>query len=219
VDSSLKMISMLGVYRHVCSAVLMLCLVTTVQSATLLSDGKSLYAPCVVCHQPNAWGSPDGNIPSLAAQQASYLIKQLAMFKSGTRTGTAMQLVTAHSTFNSEQNIIEIAQYLSSLEPNPQPVKGSGQHCRAGKDIYAHMCGACHGIEGRGEAGREVPGIAGQHYPYLRRQIDQAAPIHRNLVPRSMALALRNMRDTERDAVADFLSRYGECEPVRDSYR
>ena len=56
------------------------------------ADGMRLYAPCVTCHQPNAWGSPDGLIPNLAGQQERYLERQLSEFRSGARVDPAMQM-------------------------------------------------------------------------------------------------------------------------------
>jgi cytochrome c553 len=189
------------------------------QAAPLTSDGTRLYAPCVVCHQPNAWGSPDGAIPNLAGQQKRYLEKQLALFRSGARVDTAMQIVTAHSTFTSQYNDVVLANYLSSLDPNPNPVSGSGEHLRVGQELYAHICAACHGVDGRGEQANRVPRIAGQHYPYLRRQIEAAAGLHKDLAPPEMTSALRGMRPQEKDALADYVSRLGNSEVLLDSNR
>ena len=189
------------------------------QAAPSISDGRRLYAPCVVCHQPNAWGSPDGAIPNLAGQQKRYLEKQLAVFRSGARVDTAMQVVTAHSTFSNENNIVALAHYLSGLEPNPKPVTGSGEHLRVGQELYAHICAACHGLDGRGEQSNRVPRIAGQHYPYLRRQIEEAAGLHKDLAPPEMTSALRSMRPQEKDALADYVSRLGNSEALLDSNR
>src|SRR6202166_4038082 len=138
------------------------------RAASAISDGSRLYAPCVVCHQPNAWGSPDGAIPNLAGQQKRYLERQLAVFRSGAREDTTMLV---HPIFGDQHNIAAVASYLSGLEANPNPVKGSGEHLRVGQELYAHICAACHGIDGRGEQGNRGPRIAGQHYPYLRGHI------------------------------------------------
>ena len=181
------------------------------RAASESSDGSRLYTPCGVCHQPNAWGSPDGAIPNLAGQQRRYLERQLAVFRSGAREDAAMQVVTAHPGFSS-QRIAALANYLSGLEANPHPVKGSGEHLRVGQEIYAHICAACHGIDGRGEQGNRVPRIAGQHYPYLRRQIEAAADLHKDLAPPEMTSALRGMRPQEKDALADYISRLGDSE-------
>jgi len=179
-------------------------------------SSSRLYAPCAVCHQPNAWGSPDGNIPNLAGQQRRYLEKQLALFRSGARVDTAMQVVAEHPTFSDPDHVAELAIYLSELAANPDPVKGSGQHLRIGQEAYTHICAACHGADGRGEEKNHVPRIAGQHYPYLRRQIESAAALHRVLAPPEMTSALRGMPDREKDALADYVSRLGNSEVLLD---
>jgi cytochrome c553 len=187
--------------------------------ASSLPEGSRLYAPCGTCHAPKAWGSMDGSIPSLAGQQRRYLEKQLALFRSGARVDPAMQVIAAHSTVGDQHDTAALANYLSGLESNPNPVSGSGDHLRVGQEIYAHICAACHGADGRGEAGNRVPRIAGQHYPYLRRQIDMAAALHRDLAPPEMTSALRGMRSQEEDALADYISRLGNSDPLLDSNR
>jgi cytochrome c553 len=197
--------------------VLALAIVGIAQAAPTMSDGRRLYAPCVVCHQPNAWGSPDGTIPNLAGQQRRYLEKQLSLFRSGARVDTAMQLVTAHETFGNQQNIVALANYLSGLDANPSPVKGSGEHLRVGQELYSHICAACHGIDGRGDPANRVPRIAGQQYPYLSRQIEAAASLHKDLAPPEMTSALRGMPPQEKDALADYISRLSNSDPLLDS--
>src|SRR5450631_3287080 len=193
--------------------------VSVVQAAAPGAGGRQLYAPCVTCHQPNAWGSPDGSIPNLAGQQKRYLERQLAAFRSGVRVDTAMQLVSVHPKFSNQQNIDALAGYLSLLDANPDPIKGSGAHLRAGQETYTHICAACHGADGRGESGNRVPRIAGQHYPYLRRQVDAAARLHRDLAPPEMTSALRGMTGPQKDAVADYVARLGSAEPLLDVNR
>ncbi len=180
--------------------------------------GMKLYAPCAACHQPNAWGAPDGTIPNLAGQQRRYLERQFAAFRSGVRVDTAMQVVAAHPSF-SQGGSAALASYLSSLQPNPEPVMGSGTHLRVGQEIYTHICAACHGSDGGGESGNRVPRIAGQHYPYLRRQIEIAANLHRDLAPPEMTSALRGMNDAEKDSLADYVSRLARTDALLDAER
>lgn len=200
-------------------AVLAIAIVGVTHAAPSMSDGRRLYAPCAVCHQPNAWGSTDGTIPSLAGQQKRYLEKQLALFRSGARVDTAMQVVTAHQTFDNPQNIVALASYLSALDANPNPVEGSGQHLRVGQELYAHICAACHGVDGRGDPANRVPRIAGQQYPYLTRQIEAAAALHKDLAPPEMTSALRGMPPQEKEALADYIARLGSSGPLLDSNR
>jgi cytochrome c553 len=130
-----------------------------------------------------------------------------------------MQIVAAHAKFGNHDNIVALANYLSGLDLNPNPVKGSGEHLRVGQEIYAHICAACHGVDGRGEQANRVPSIAGQHYPYLRRQIEMAASLHKDLAPPEMTSALRGMQTQEKDALADYISRLGNSEALLDSNR
>jgi cytochrome c553 len=159
----------------------------------------------------------DGTIPSLAGQQKRYLEVQLAVFRSGARVDTAMQIVAAHATFDDQHNIAAVADYLSKLETNPKPVEGSGEHLRLGQEIYTHICAACHGVDGRGAPANRVPRIAGQHYPYLQRQIEASAALHKELAPPAMTSALRGMGPQERDSLADYISRLGQSEALLDS--
>ena len=130
-----------------------------------------------------------------------------------------MQIVTAHQKFSERSYIVPLATYLSHLPANPKPVTGPGDHLRVGQEIYGHICAACHGIEGGGEDLNGIPRIAGQHYPYLRRQIDSAAALHRDLAPPEMTSALRGMHDQEKEAIADYVSRLGSSDPLLDSNR
>jgi cytochrome c553 len=180
----------------------------TVHTTSADAGPSRAYAPCVVCHAPQGWGSPDGDIPSLAGQQKTYLERQLAAFHFGVRVDVPMQLVTAHSAFQDHRDIAALACYLSALDVNPRPVTGKGDHLRVGQEIYVHICAACHRSDGAGDPGNVVPRIAGQQYPYLRRQIEQAAELHRDAPP-EMTSALRGMHDQEKDALADYMSRLG----------
>jgi cytochrome c553 len=99
-------------------------LISAAQAAPSASGNARLYARCVVCHQPSAWGSQDGAIPNLAGQQKRYLETQLDLFASGARVDTAMQVVTAHPKTAEHSNFAALAAYLSALQWNPTPVTG-----------------------------------------------------------------------------------------------
>jgi cytochrome c553 len=147
------------------------------------------------------------------------LENQLALFRSGARVDPAMQVVAVHSTVGDLHDIVALAGYLSGMDSNPHPVNGSGEHLRVRQEIYAQICAACHGADGRGAAGNRVPRIAGQHYPYSRRQIDVAAALHRDLAPPEMTRALPGMQSKEADALADYISRLGNSDVLLGSNR
>jgi cytochrome c553 len=188
-----------------------------VHAETALADGSRLYGPCVVCHQPNAGGSPDGTIPNLAGQQNRYLEKQMSAFRFGARIDTAMQIVAKHPTFGNSQTIAALATYLSGLDANPKPVVGAGDHLRLGQEIFTYNCAACHGFDGQGRRASRAPKIGSQHYPYLRSQIEAAAELHKDLAPPQMTSALRGMSPQEKDALADYISRLGTSDVLMES--
>jgi cytochrome c553 len=186
----------------------------TLLSATALADtptrmvtGRALFAVCVSCHQPQGWGSADGNIPNIAGQQAKYLEKQIALFRAGVRRDEAMRVVAEHPSLASSRDVKALARYVAALVPNPRPVQGPGKRLGTGQDTYERICSACHGTNGGGDAAQSAPRIAGQHYPYLQRQITAAATLHRELAPTEMTSALRALDPAAMDALADFISR------------
>jgi cytochrome c553 len=185
---------------------------TVTHAASPMHDGKGLYAPCIVCHQPNAWGSPDGRIPNLAGQGEGYLANQIAAFRSGARTGTAMHVVSAHSRFGDPSDVTALAEYLSALDMNPKPVVGPGENLRLGQEIYAYICATCHGFNGEGGRKGNVPRIAQQHYPYLRREIMDIARLHRKISNAGEDLVLGRLSAVGKDAVADYISRLSKSE-------
>lgn len=189
---------------------------TATHSATPVHDGKGLYAPCVVCHQPNAWGSPDGRIPNLAGQGEGYLANQISAFRSGARTGTAMHIVSAHSRFSDPSDVTALAEYLSALDMNPKPVVGSGKNLRLGQEIYAYICSSCHGFNGESGQKGNVPRIAQQHYPYLRRELRDIARLHRKVSNAGEDLVLGRLSAVGKDAVADYISRLSKPEAAPD---
>jgi cytochrome c553 len=193
-----------------------LMLVGTSSATPTLPESNSLYAPCVSCHQVNAWGSADGVIPSLAAQQPRYLEKRLRSFRFDAREVVAPP-VPAHSKWDSERNSAALVKYLSDLQPNPSPLMGPAEHLRVGQEIYAHICAACHGADGLGESRLPIPRIAGQNYPYLRLQIEEAAELHGDRAPPEMTGALRGMRSADKAALADYISRLGVSGALLDS--
>lgn len=219
-DLSVSMLGMQVLHRRLraqlLKVVLSFAVVTVAQAASPIPDGKHLYAPCVVCHQPNAWGSPDGSIPNLAGQREGYLANQITSFRSGARTGTAMQVVSAHSTFSDPRDVSALAEYLSALEANPKPVAGAGENLRLGQEIYTYICATCHGFSGEGKHEGNVPRIAKQHYPYLRREIKDVALLHRKISNAGQDMVLRKLSAVAKDAVADYISHLGESEAVLD---
>ncbi len=167
-------------------------------------DGKALYAPCVVCHQPTAWGTPDGTIPGLAGQRRAYLEEVLRRFASRERRGPGMDVVAAHTAFRDPQRRARLASYLAELPPAPHPVRGPRAAHALGRSVYAHACATCHGHDGRGGRNPAVPRLACQHYPYLRQRLEQPDTMHLAAPSVDLRAFIEQLSPAERDAVASY---------------
>ncbi|MEY2167247.1 MULTISPECIES: c-type cytochrome [unclassified Rhodanobacter] len=78
--------------------------------------GRTLVYTCAGCHGVPGYSNayPDYPVPKIAGQNEQYIISALNEYKSGDRTYPTM---AAQAQSLSEQNIKDIAAYLSSLTP------------------------------------------------------------------------------------------------------
>jgi cytochrome c553 len=78
--------------------------------------GRALVYTCAGCHGVPGYSNayPDYPVPKIAGQNEQYIVNALNEYKSGDRTYPTM---AAQAQSLSEQNIQDIAAYLSSLTP------------------------------------------------------------------------------------------------------
>lgn len=135
--------------------------------------GQARSMVCAGCH------GVDGNSfnpewPSLAGQNASYLVKSLQSFKDGSRQNV---LMAAQAAALSEQDMQDLAAWYSSQKlagktADPALVS-SGERLFRGGNMATGVpaCGACHGPSGQGNRAAGWPAIAGQHALYSTNQL------------------------------------------------
>ena len=136
--------------------------------------GKARSVTCAACH------GPDGNSvnpawPSIAGQNAPYILKQLQAFKSGSRTDP---LMTAQAMPLSEQEMRDLAVYYAGQAPAPKAVaapesvnKGEALYQGGDAENRVAACLACHGPTGRGNPAAAYPMLKGQHATYTATQL------------------------------------------------
>ena len=132
---------------------------------------------CGTCHSTNG-RSVSPTFPNLAAQTAPYIEAQLKAFKDQTRADPdAQAYMWGMAAQLSDAQIGELAEYFSK-QPAPAPGKSGGPAAIArGKQVFEEgvparqipPCASCHGAHGEGMA--TFPRLAGQHAPYLLKQI------------------------------------------------
>lgn len=153
--------------------------------------GKTLVYTCAGCHgipgYENAY--PNYRVPMIAGQKQAYIIKALNEYRSGDRKHPTMH---AQATSLTDQNIADIAAYLSSLAtPDAKLAKNTGK-----MPAKAQMCASCHGPHGQAGSSApattpETPRLAGQYRNYLAQALHEYQTGQRNnAIMKGMASSL-----------------------------
>lgn len=150
-------------------------LVTQVSAAEGSADaGKAKSMTCAGCHGVDG-NSVNPEWPSLAGQHASYIARQLAAFKDGTRSNP---LMSAQAMMLSEQDMQDLGAYFAAQKLAAKTVADAdtverGQAIYQGGDADKGVtaCIACHGPTGAGNGPAGFPAIAGQHAAYTATQL------------------------------------------------
>ena len=138
---------------------------------------KVVIESCSTCHGPNG-RSVAPTFPILAAQQASYLELQLHAFKDQTRADPdAQAYMWGMAAPLSDAMISELAAYYAKQPASAGHTAGPGALVARGKQIFEEgvpakqipACATCHGAHAEGMA--SFPRLAGQHAPYLLKQL------------------------------------------------
>ncbi len=174
--------------------------------AELERGRKIVSASCFLCHGMQGEAASELS-PRLAGQNAVYLAKQLANFKSGERKSSAMRPMAAAL---SPEEMRAVALYFSRQRAEPH-VPADAQLAARGKAIYekggkATEVAACIGCHGERAQGSEtLPRLAAQYPDYLVTQLKNFGARERtndNAVMHTIAV---RMSAEEIEAVAAYL--------------
>lgn len=173
------------------------------------SNGAHLFETCAACHGRDGLGTSDGSVPAIAGQHGSVLLKQLVDFRHNQRWDERMQHFSDRHHLANAQELTDVTAYIASLQrfaPRPNAV-GSGEYLQQGASVYFRVCEACHRSLGQGDLLHFRPRLAGQHYQYLLKQLDDIASGARPAMHPAHARRIRVLSTTERMGIADYLSR------------
>ena len=174
-----------------------------------LERGAELYQTCAACHGENGRGTEDGEIPAIAGQHGSVLLKQLTDFRHDQRWNERMKNFTDRHHLTGPQDLTDVAAYVASLPRFPPSAKGIGDGSALGDgaSLYFQKCERCHDPLGQGDLLLRRPRLAGQHYAYLLRQLQETAASKRPGMDRAHVDMLQDISPDELRGVADYLSR------------
>ncbi|MEE8338818.1 MAG: c-type cytochrome [Xanthomonadales bacterium] len=135
--------------------------------------GQAKSAICAACHGADG-NSVVPNWPKLAGQHTGYMVRQVALIKSGSRTVPEMLGIVAGM---SDQDIEDIAAWFSSQTSNGGVADES--MIEMGQRIYkagnaesgVPACMSCHGPGGEGNPLAGYPALAGQHAVYVSKML------------------------------------------------
>jgi cytochrome c553 len=138
---------------------------------------KATIDSCNTCHGVNG-RSIAPTFPNLAAQRASYLELQLHAFKDQTRADPdAQAYMWGMAAQLSDATIGELAAYYAKQTPAVGRSSASAALIAQGRQLFEEgvpskqipACATCHGPRAEGMA--SFPRLAGQHAPYLLKQL------------------------------------------------
>jgi cytochrome c553 len=170
-------------------------------------NGERLFETCRACHNPDGSGTQDGNIAAIGGQHYRVVLQQLVDFRHGKRWDVRMEHFADRHHLKSPQELADVAAHVASL-PRPWPPSfGNGQFVGIGARVYISQCSSCHGATGQGNDVMKMPRIAGQHFAYSVRQLQDAADGRRPSMVATHRDMVRRMSFEEIQGVADYLAR------------
>jgi len=168
--------------------------------------GREVFVSCTKCHGTEGWGSYGGEYPQLAGQHNSVIIKQLIDIRRGKRDNPLMLPIVAEM---SDQDIVNVAGYISGLKMNPDPGVGEAEdeELLPIEKTYLQQCSSCHGTTGAGDADSFYPLVQGQNFEYLLRQLKLIKAGKRKNSNPDMQIVISKMPDETLALLADYISR------------
>lgn len=182
--------------------------------------GKKKSAVCAACHGVDG-NSTSAQFPKLAGQHATYIYRQLKLYKSGQRSGTIMQ---AQAAALSQQDMKDLAVYFAAQEIKPGFVPNIDL-AQLGAKIYhgglpefdVPACSGCHGPAGLGNPAAVYPRISGQHAEYIAQELKAYRTGKRSGYPQAeiMAGVTRGLSNHQIKALAAYITGLMPAQPTQ----
>lgn len=169
--------------------------------------GGQLFQVCTSCHGQGGGGAADGSVPAIAGQHAKVIARQLIDYRNADRWDPRMEEVASRHNMRQLRDIADVAAWASRLPVEPAPGVGDGSTASAGRVQFQARCAGCHGRDGEGNGALLVPRLAGQHYGYLLRQLQDTLEGRRPNMPPPHAELLVDLDAQGLTGLADYLSR------------
>ena len=180
---------------------LLLTLASARASGQDVEAGARKAEVCFACHGVNG-NSTNPQFPILAGQTMRYIYVELKDFKAGRRRNPFMDPVAAKL---SREDMFDLGAFFAaqtrvSTPFNPDPAKAAKGAAKAAETL----CTMCHlgGFMGQ----NEVPRVAGQHYGYVVKQLEDFRSGRRTNDAGTMASVAKTLSDDDIKNLANYLA-------------
>jgi len=130
------------------------------------APGFAQTITCSACHGQNG-NSRSDMMPIIAGLDQAYFKRQIENYAAGRRPSPEMEPYAKQIQF---LGLDQVAAYFSAQKRLPTLIRVSPDAVAKGK-VAAAQCVICHGEDGKGDAARLIPGLAGQPPGYLAQQM------------------------------------------------
>jgi len=168
------------------------------------ADLSEKMAPCLACHGEDGQSQIE-NVPSLGAQQASYTVIQLYMFREKIRVTEPMNEVAKELTDGDLQSIADALAALPASKP-PADAGDPTRLQRARTLSEQYHCNACHRPD---FSGREsAPRLADQREDYLLKTLWEYKSGARHAYEPIMVEVLQPISDADLVELSYYLAHF-----------
>ncbi|MBA4176538.1 MAG: cytochrome c, class I [Leptothrix sp. (in: Bacteria)] len=162
---------------------------------------------CFICHGADGESSSPA-FPRLAGQNAGYVARQLADYKSGKRKSSTMQPMVEDLE---AADFKALGEFFAS-RPTMGHAVADAELAQVGRFVYTRgnpdtgvaACATCHGPEGHGT--ESLPRLAGQHAQYTENQLKSFSRRERSNDNAVMHGNASKLSEIEVKGVAAYLS-------------
>ena len=121
---------------------------------------------CAACHGVNGNSKSDA-MPIIAGMDSAYFKKQVQAYAANARPSPEMG---PYSKQILDIGLDAVTAFFAGQRMEPTPVKAAAAAVERGR-VASAPCVVCHGANGKGDAAKGIPSLAGQPPGYLRDQI------------------------------------------------